>query len=118
MTNEQELERRAEQMLSKRLPPSKIATNIAHEMARHMDAGKSHDESMAEIQRAFPTATPQDMMRACQIGYEQVCIWEENRARKMVDLIFGGGSDAEFKAVRNAKPSASAMFPEPDKTKS
>jgi hypothetical protein len=85
-------------------------------MSRLVEAGKSHEEMMTELQSAFPSATPQDIMRACQIGYDEICQWQEAQVTKLADL-FGGGSDAELKAAMGAKP-ADALFPKPDKAKS
>ena len=37
-----------------------------------MEAGKFDDDWLVEVQRVFPAATPQDIMRACQIGFDQI----------------------------------------------
>jgi hypothetical protein len=39
--------------------------DIAREMERLFEAGKSGDEILTEAQRMFPSATPQEMMHAC-----------------------------------------------------
>jgi hypothetical protein len=89
---------------------------MAREMARHVDAGSS------AMLKAFPTATAADMQRALQIGLDQMK-WEDEReeaVRKVADLLFNGGTDAEIKAaIERTKLSAeTTLLRQPDKSKS
>ena len=62
------------------------------------------------------------MQRALQIGLDQMKMSEDEReeaVRKVVDLLFNGGTDAEIKAaIERTKLSAETLLPEPDNTKS
>jgi uncharacterized protein (DUF433 family) len=99
-----------------------IAVDMGREMARHVDAGSSSDEIDAAMLKAFPTATAADMQRALQIGLDQMKMWEDEReeaVRKVAELLFNGGTDAEIKAaIERTKLSAETLFPKPDKAKS
>jgi hypothetical protein len=101
--------------------------DMAREMARLIDAGKSSDEIPAEMRRMFPMAKAADFERARLIGVERVLILEAERqaaARSLADKWFGGADKSvidtaiqQYMADR-FKPSAETLFPKPDKTKS
>jgi hypothetical protein len=98
-----------------------IAIDMAREMARHVDAGKSGGHAVAAILQAFPAATAADMKRAMHIGLDQMEMWEEQweEEASKAHLLFHGGSDAEIKAAfERTKLSAETLFPKPDKTRS
>ena len=99
-----------------------IAVEMAREMARCIDAGSSSDEVNAAMLKAFPTAIAADMQRALQIGLDQMKMWEDEReeaVRKVAELLFNGGTDAEIKAaIERIKLSTETLFPKPDKSKS
>lgn len=99
---------------------------IAREMARQLEAGRSTDEMMAEVRRAFPIATTAELMRACLIAVDHIDMWEEdasgNRREdlgKVFDLMVSKAPEAEIAAaVERTKLTAANLFPMPDKTKS
>jgi hypothetical protein len=80
-----------------------IAFDIAREIARQLDGGKSGRRVYAAIRHTFPTATRAELKRAGRIVRER---WE---MLAEADLEAGKGL---------TKPTAEALFPEPDKTRS
>jgi len=100
--------------------------DMAREMARLVDAGKSTDETVTEMLRMFPTATAGDCQRAMRIGLERLEMLEDERnaaAHNLADQLFGRSTkdkEAIDAAVRQVQmlPSAETLFPEPDKSKS
>jgi uncharacterized protein (UPF0335 family) len=97
--------------------------DMAREMARLVDAGKSIGEIAAEMLRKFPTATAADVQRALRIGLERIEMLEEERAaaaESFADQWFGGAEPDRqaIDTVMNLKPSAETLFPKPDKSKS
>ena len=105
-------------------------SDMAREGARLVDGGggKSADELVAEIFRMFPTATAADCRRAMQICIEREEMLEEERqeaARSFANKWFAGAPEEVIAAsiqlhLRDMKlqPSAAALFPQPDKSKS
>jgi hypothetical protein len=101
-----------------------IAFDIAHEVARLVDAGKAGEELVAEIRRKFPRMTVADIQRAKLIGIERVEILEEERTRIARDLAKKWFSGADKSVIDTSiqlmlrEPSAETLFPKPDKSKS
>jgi hypothetical protein len=84
-------------------PFDNIAFDIAREIARQLDGGKSGRRVYTAIRHTFPTATRADLKQAGRIVRER---WE---MLAEADLEAGKGL---------TKPTAEALFPEPDKTRS
>jgi type II secretory pathway component PulF len=80
-----------------------IAIEIAREMARQLDAGKSFSEAAAVIPKVFPTATAADVERAGLIYYDELEMVLEQREEANTDTAF-------------AKSICETLFPKPDKT--
>jgi hypothetical protein len=112
--------------------------DMAREMWRLVDAGRSAEELANEVVRRFPEARSADIKRAADIAIERLEILEEERqetARAFVEKWYTGreaekffGSTPAQEVVDNAamfylmdyplKPSAETLFPKPDKSKS
>jgi hypothetical protein len=98
------------------------ALDIAREMARHFERGKSVEEAIAAISAAFPSATSAELRRACRVGRDQMAMWRgtvSEDVAAIVDMIARGEPEAGIKAaVERAKLKAEAIFPmKPDKTR-
>jgi hypothetical protein len=98
--------------------------DMAREMARLVDTGKSGDEIVADVRSMFPTAAAADCRRAMRIGLERFEMLEEERqaaTHNLAGLWFGGAPkqaiDAGIQQVQML-PSAETLFPNPDQTKS
>jgi hypothetical protein len=100
--------------------------DLAREIARCVDAGKSGDETVAEMHRLFPMATAADYARARDIGLDRVQMLEEERheaARQLAAKWFSGPApEVVEEGIRlyqsKMLPSAATLFPKPDKSKS
>jgi predicted solute-binding protein len=101
--------------------------DMAREMTRLMDAGKSTEECATEILRMFPSATGADLERALCIGLDHLKMLEAEQMAACQDLAdkwFNAAPepviDAAIQHLKDAKlqPSAETLFPKPDKTKS
>jgi hypothetical protein len=97
------------------------ALDIAREMARLFEAGKSMEESISAVRNAFPSATVAELQQACLVGRHQMAVWQKTAsddALAIFEMIARGESEANIKASL-AKRRAEIIFPmKPDKTRS
>src|SRR5262245_2180324 len=96
------------------------ALDIAREMARHFESGKSVEEAIGATSAAFPSATSAELRRACRVGRDQMAMWRgtvSEDVAAIVDMIARGEPEAGIKAaVERAKLKAETIFPmKPDK---
>jgi hypothetical protein len=90
--------------------------DIAREMARHFESGKSVEEAIGA------SATSAELRRACRVGRDQMAMWQRTLSEDVaaiVDMIARGEPPAGIKAaVERAKLKAETIFPmKPDKAK-
>jgi hypothetical protein len=91
------------------------ALDIAREMARHFESGKSVEEVVAAISAAFPSATFAELQRACRVGCDQMAMWQGTVSEDVVavvDMIANDEPEGDIKAaVERAKLKAETNFP-------
>jgi hypothetical protein len=91
------------------------ALDIAREMARHFESGKSVEEAIGAISTTFPSATSAELRRACRVGRDQLAMWQgtvSEDVAAIVELIARGEPEAGIKAaVERAKLKAETIFP-------
>jgi hypothetical protein len=90
------------------------ALDIAREMARHFESGKSVEGAIAAIGVSFPSATSAELRRACRVGRDRMATWQgtvSEDVAAIVDMIARGEPEAGIKAaVERAKLKAETIF--------
>jgi hypothetical protein len=87
--------------------------DIAREMARHFEAGKSVEETITAVRKAFPLATSAELQEACEVGRDRVEHWQEaisEDVQKLFQMIARCEPEAKIQAAfRRAKRKADAL---------
>jgi hypothetical protein len=93
--------------------------NIAREMVR-LDTDMSEEVVIADLRRMFPSATIADLVRACEVGRDQVATYLETSDEDLREIRRMVAEFEEAKAeLERAKVTSATIFPiEPDKSRS